>query len=127
MKELAGDVDPDDYVDFDKDIASLMPAVDAGSISWRQEIRKEIIEKHENPADKVTDVSSNEDVDEEIEDPERIKSASDALLVMDKVLRFSHQFDNEELCKSIVKVIQSLHLQILRKCQRKITAFFTKK
>ena len=127
MKELAGDVDPDDYVDFDKDIASLMPAVDAGSISWRQEIRKEIIEKHENPADKVTDVSSNEDVDEEIEDSGRIKSASDALLVMDKVLRFSHQFDNEELCESIVKVIQSLHLQILRKCQRKITAFFTKK
>ena len=127
MKELAGYVDPDDYVDFDKDIASLMPAVDAGSISWRQEIRKEIIEKHENPAGKVTDVSSNEDVDEEIEDPGRIKSASDALLVMDKVLRFSHQFDNEELCESIVKVIQSLHLQILRKCQRKITAFFTKK
>ena len=127
MKELAGDVDPDDYVDFDKDIASLMPAVDAGSISWCQEIRKEIIEKHENPADKVTDVSSNEDVGEEIEDPGRIKSASDALLVMDKVLRFSHQFDNKELCESIVKVIQSLHLQILRKCQRKITAFFTKK
>ena len=28
LKELAGDVDPDDYVDFDKDFASLMPAVD---------------------------------------------------------------------------------------------------
>ena len=47
VKELAGDVDPDDYVDFDKDIASSMPAVDAASISWRQEIRKEVIEKHE--------------------------------------------------------------------------------
>ena len=47
VKELAGDVDPDDYVDFDKDIASSMPAVDAGSIFWRQEIRKEVIEKHE--------------------------------------------------------------------------------
>ena len=47
---LAGDVDSDDYVDFDKAIASSMPAVDAGSISWRQEIRKEIIEKHEIPA-----------------------------------------------------------------------------
>ena len=33
LKELAGDVDPDDYVDFDKDFASLMPAVDEGSIS----------------------------------------------------------------------------------------------
>ena len=43
MKELAGDVNSDDYVDFDKDIASSMPAVDAGSISWRQRIRKEII------------------------------------------------------------------------------------
>ena len=32
-------------------------------------------------------VSSDEDVDEEIEDPERVKSTSDALQVMDKVLR----------------------------------------
>ena len=63
MKELAGDVDSDDYVDFDKDIASSMPAVDAGSISWRQRIRKEIIEEDENPADEVMDVSSDEDVD----------------------------------------------------------------
>ena len=68
MKELAGDADPDDYVDFDKDLTSSMPAVDADSISWRQEIRKEIIEKDENPADEVMDVSSNEDVDEDIED-----------------------------------------------------------
>ena len=45
VKELAGDVDADDYVDFGKDIASSMLAVDAGSISWRQEIRKEIVEK----------------------------------------------------------------------------------
>ena len=36
------------------------------------------------------DAWSNKDVDEEIEDPERIKSASDALHVMDKVIRFSH-------------------------------------
>ena len=51
---------------------------------------------------------------------ERIKSASDALQVMDKVIRFSHQFDNEELCESIVKVIESLQdLQILRRRQRK--------
>ena len=33
VKELAGDVDPDDYVDFDKDIASSMPAGDWGNIS----------------------------------------------------------------------------------------------
>ena len=68
MKELADDADPDDYVDFDKDLTSSMPAVDADSISWRQEIRKEIIEKDENSADEVMDVSSNEDVDEDIED-----------------------------------------------------------
>ena len=43
MEELAGDVDPDDYVDFD-DIAFSMPAADAGSISCCQKIRKEITE-----------------------------------------------------------------------------------
>ena len=73
------------------------------------------------------DVSSDEDLDEEIQDPERIKFACDALQVMDKVIQFSHQFDNEELCESIVKVIEGLQdLQILRRCQKKIT-LFTKK
>ena len=125
VKEFAGAVDPYDYVDFDKNIASSMTTVDMGSISWRQEILNEIIGKHENPADEVMGVSSNEDVDEESKDPERIKSASDALQLMDKAIRFSHEFDNEELR---VKIIESLQeLQILRRRQRKMTAFFTKK
>ena len=34
VKQLAGDIDQHDYVDFDKDIASSMPAVYVGSISW---------------------------------------------------------------------------------------------
>ena len=128
MKELAGDVEPDDYVDFDKDIASSMLTVDAGSISWRQEIWKKITEKSENRADEVMDVSSDEDVDEEIEDTERIKSASDTLQVMDKVILLPHQFDNEELRGSIVKVIEILQdHQISRRRQTKITTFFAKK
>ena len=115
-------------MDLDKDIASSMLAVDARSISWRQEIWKEITEKPENPADEVMDVSSDEDVDEEIEDIERIKSASDTLQVMDKVILLSHQFDNEEFRGSIVKVIEILQdLQISRRRQTKITTFFTKK
>ena len=63
--------------------ASSMPAVDADNISRRQEILKEINEKHENPADEVMDVSSEDHVDKEIKDPERIKSASNALQVID--------------------------------------------
>ena len=122
VKEVAGDVDPDNYVDFGKE------EVDAGSICWRQEIRKETIEKHENPVDEVMHVSSDEDVDEEIEHPERIKSNSDTLQVMDKSIRFSHQFDYEELRESIVKVIEGLQdLQIWRRCQTKIATFFPKK
>ena len=74
------------------------------------------------------DAWSNKDVDEEIEDPARIKSASDALHVMDKVIRFSHQFDNKELFESIAKVIEGLQdVQTLRRRQTKITTFFAKK
>ena len=80
------------------------------------------------PADEVMDAWSNKDVDEEIEDPARIKSASDALHVMDKVIRFSHQFDNKELFESIAKVIEGLQdVQTLRRRQTKITTFFAKK
>ena len=74
------------------------------------------------------DVSSDEDVDKEAEDPERIKSASDALQVLDKVIRFSHLFDNEELRESIVKVIEGLQdLQLLRRRQTKIATFYANK
>ena len=40
MKELAGELDPDDYVGFEKDIASSMPTVDAGSISGVRKFKK---------------------------------------------------------------------------------------
>ena len=74
------------------------------------------------------DASSNEEIDEEIKDPERIQSIFDDLQVMDKVIQFSHQFDSEELRESIVKIIERLQdLQIWRRCQTKITTFFTKK
>ena len=74
------------------------------------------------------DVSSNKDVDEEIEDADRIKSSSDALQVMDKIIRFSHKFDNDELLELIVKLIEGLQgLKTSRRRQAKITTFFTKK
>ena len=94
-------------MDFDKNIASSMPAVDVGSISSHLEIPNKIIEKHGNGADEIMDVLSDEDIDKEIEDPERIKSASDALQVMDKVIWFFYQFDNKALLESFVKVIES--------------------
>ena len=51
-----------------------------------------------------------------------------ALQVVDKVIRFSHQIDNEEVRESIVNVIESLQdLQISRRRQTKITTFVTKK
>ena len=93
-----------------------------------RKFEKKSLKKHENPVPKVMDVSSDEDVDKEAEDPERIKSASDALQVLDKVIRFSHLFENEELRESIVKVIESLQdLKLLRRRQTKITAFYANK
>ena len=51
-----------------------------------------------------------------------------AMQVIDKVIRFSHQFDNEELREPIVKVTEDLQdLQILRRRQTKIPKFFTNK
>ena len=74
VKELAGDVNPNDYVDFDREVVSSMPAVDIGNLGLRQELRKEIIEKHENPNPEFMEVSSDEDQNEENEDAENIKS-----------------------------------------------------
>ena len=83
--------------------------------------------KHENPTDEVMHILGDEDIDKEIEDPERIKSTSDALQAMDKVKQVSHQFENKDLYESIADAIKSLpDLRILRRRQTKITTFFTK-
>ena len=72
-------------------------------------------------------IPGDEDIDKEIEDPERIKSTSDALQAMDKVKQVSHQFENKDLYESIADAIKSLpDFRILRRRQTKITTFFTK-
>ena len=74
------------------------------------------------------DVSSDEDQNEENEDAENIKSASEALQVMDKVVRFSLQLVNENLRDSLMKVVESLEdLKISTRRQTKITIFFNTK
>ena len=73
-------------------------------------------------------VSSDEDQNEENEDAENIKSASEALQVMDKVVRFSLQLVNENLRDSLMKVVESLEdLKISTRRQTKITIFFNTK
>ena len=45
-----------------------------------------------------------------------------ALQVMDKIIRFSNEFNNEELREPVVKVIEGLQdFQILRRRQTEIT------
>ena len=78
VKKLAGDVEPDDYVDFNEDIASSMPAVDVGSIAWRREIR-EIFEND------VVDVSSDEGVDEDTRQKQELSLQRNSRVVINEL------------------------------------------
>ena len=78
VKELAGDVEPDDYMDLNENIASSMPAVDVGSIAWRREIR-EIFEND------VVDVSSDEGVDEDTRQKQELSLQRNSRVVINQL------------------------------------------
>lgn len=89
LKTLAGDVDPDEYDDCDKGVVLRIPAVGADKLGWRQKLIKKIIKKTWNPDYEFMDLSSEEDLDEEVRDTENIKSTLEASQVIDKIVRFS--------------------------------------
>ena len=86
VKELAGDVEPDDYVDLNENIASSMPAVDVGSIAWRREIREEIFEND------VVDVSSDEGVDEDTRQKQQLSLQRNSRVVINQLFFYFELF-----------------------------------
>lgn len=110
--EFSGREFPSDYIKFDMEVAMPQPLVDAESIAWRQGSRKEEIklimgsqtsQENEDPMKIVTDDDS-----EEIIVPMATKSVSEALQIVDCVMRFSQQHGNEELDQSLITVTEKL-------------------
>ena len=110
--EFSGREFPSDYIKFDMEVAMPQPLVDAESIAWRQGSRKEAIklimgsktsQENEDPMKIVTDDDS-----EEIIVPMATKSVSEALQIVDCVMRFSQQHGNEELDQSLITVTEKL-------------------
>ena len=86
VKELAGDVEPDDYMDLNENIASSMPAVDVGSIAWRREIREEIFEND------VVDVSSDEGVDEDTRQKQQLSLQRNSRVAINQLFFYFELF-----------------------------------
>ena len=110
--EFSARVFPSDYIKFDMEVAMPQPLVDVESIAWRQGSRKEAIklimgsktsQENEDPMKIVTDDDS-----EEIIVPMATKSVSEALQIVDCVMRFSQQHGNEELDQSLITVTEKL-------------------
>ena len=70
----------------------------------------------------------SDDKSEEIIDPMAIKSVSEALQIVVRVMRFSQQHGNEELDQSLMTVTEKLQdIKItMRKKQKKLTIFRNK-
>ena len=76
-------------------------------------------QENEDPMEIVRD-----DKSEEVIDPMAIKSLSEALQIVDRVMCFSPQHRNEVLDQSVVAITEKLQdIQINNRRQQKITIF----
>ena len=50
VKELSSDVFPDEYVDFDAELATAEPGIKIDTLGWRQKARAECIDSVINSA-----------------------------------------------------------------------------
>ena len=108
MKELSSDVSPSDYINLGMVVAKSQSQVDVESIAWRQESEQESIklimgskniQGNEDPMEIVGD-----DKSEEIIDSMAIKSISETLQIVNRVMHFFQQHGNEELDQSLMTI-----------------------
>ena len=131
LKELTPYVSPSDYINFDMEAATLQSPIDVESIAWKQEPRQDVIklimgsknsQDNENPMEFVS-----VDEPEEVADLMAIKSVSEALQIVDRVMCFSQQRGNEEFYQSLMTVIEKLQdIQINNRREIQITDYFHK-
>ena len=91
VKELSTDVSAAEYIDFDREVVTSQPSIDVKNIAWRQESRQNAIDTVmgcHNDQEHLKDIESD-DEEVTIDDSLAIKSISEALQLVDRIMRFT--------------------------------------
>ena len=62
VKELSSDVSPDEYVDFDAELATAEPGIKIDTLGWRQKARTECIDSVINSAFRQVVISDDKNI-----------------------------------------------------------------
>ena len=125
VKELSSDVSPDEYVDFDAELATAEPGIKIDTPGWRQKARAECIDSVINSAFRQVVISDKSEDEVEVDQNERGPNLKESLEMLDKICQ-RPAFDEKQVAM-LGDVTQELeNLKINKKKQTRIEHFFQK-
>ena len=85
VKELSSDVSPDEYVDFDAELATAEPGIKIDKLGWRQKACAECIDSIINSAFRQVVISDKSEDEVEVDKNERGPNLKETLEMLDKI------------------------------------------
>ena len=86
VKELSSNVSPDEYVDFDAELATAEPGIKTDTLGWRQKVRAECIDSVINSVFRQVVISDESGDEVEADKNERGPNLKETLEMPDKNL-----------------------------------------
>ena len=127
VNELSTDVSAAEYIDFDQEVVTSQPSIDVKNIAWRQESLQNAIDTVmgcHNDQEHLKDIESD-DEEVTIDDSLAIKSISEALQLVDRIMCFTRQYEDGEIHESLEVVTETLQdIMIRNRQQKKTTDYF---
>ena len=125
VKELSSDVSPDEYVDFDAELATAEPGIKIDTLGWRQKARAECIDSVINSAFCQVVISDESEDELEVDKNKRGPNLKEILEMLDKICQCPAL--DEKQVAMLGDVTQELeNLRINEKKQTGIENFFQK-
>ena len=84
-KELSSDVSPDEYVDFDAELATAEPGIKIDTLGWRQKAHDECIDSVINSAFRQVVISDESEDEVEVDKNELGPNLKETLEMLDKM------------------------------------------
>ena len=126
VKEISSDVSPDEYVNFDAELATAEPGIKIDTLGWGQKARAECIDSVINSAFRPVVISDESEDEVEVDKNERGPNLKETLEMLDKICQCPAL--DEKQVAMLGDVTQELeNLRINEKKQTRIEHFFPKK
>ena len=112
VKELSSDVSPDEYVNFDAELATAEPGIKIDTLGWRQKARAECIDSVINSAFRQVVISDESEDEVEVDKNERGPNLKETLEMLDKICQCPAL--DEKQVAMLGDVTQELHVILFK-------------